>query len=664
MNVDEMLKRLIVGIGLLFVVVGVALIAVPDPFPFGAEVIFLAGIAALLAAALTVRGRLQGEITETVMPDPERPADNQRPGDEVDRMLYEMTELRQGVAENSEHLEERMDRLGVAIVQDREDCSVVEARGILQSGDWTDDPDAAAFFQGERTEADEAGFTGLVQGSDDGGGFETEFRAAVEALLEYGEIEVDPIRTAEPPSRFERLFGRSGDDDAETGVETNWSEADSSIPDFDTNGPLEDVSLHHTNRWLGVTAFGLFAVGVGVVTFSPALMMAGTVGIAYTIYGRVTAVPHVESLSVERELETEDPQPGDEVSVTVTVRNEGDSILPDLRLVDTVPDAFVVTDGVPRLHTALRPGSSATFSYVVRVERGEYRWPLVCVSRDFSGGAERTSLLTPETELTCVPSLKVTNDVPVRAQTTQYSGDVNTQKGGSGLEFHSVRDYLPGDPMNRINWKQVARTGDLATIDFRQERAATVTLLFDTRQRAYVASEPGKPHAVDSAVHAASDVFGALFDQGNLVGIAAFDTVPCWFDAGAGSEHRERARMLFAQHPALSPRPPNRQDTEGGYIDPMPHVLRRLSSNSQIFLFTPLADDYAMEVASRLDSKGHLVTVLSPDVTNDQTVGQRLTRAERTARVRDLRQRGIRVIDWNPDDKLRLQIDLAKARWA
>jgi uncharacterized protein (DUF58 family) len=218
--------------------------------------------------------------------------------------------------------------------------------------------------------------------------------------------------------------------------------------------------------------------------------------------------------------------------------------------------------------------------------------------------------------------------------------------------------------MNRINWKQVARTGDLATIDFRQERAATVTLLFDTRQRAYVASEPGKPHAVDSAVHAASDVFGALFDQGNLVGIAAFDTVPCWFDAGAGSEHRERARMLFAQHPALSPRPPNRQDTEGGYIDPMTHVLRRLSSNSQIFLFTPLADDYAMEVASRLDSKGHLVTVLSPDVTNDQTVGQRLTRAERTARVRDLRQRGIRVIDWNPDDKLRLQIDRAKARWA
>jgi len=390
------------------------------------------------------------------MPDPERPADNQRPGDEVDRMLYEMTELRQGVAENSEHLEERMDRLRVAIVQDREDCSVVEARGSSSqaTGPTTPTPPRSSRASGPRQTR--PGSLASSRVATTVAASRPSSARAVEALLEYGEIEVDPIRTAEPPSRFERLFGRSGDDDAETGVETNWNEADSSIPDFDTNGPPrrrlaaphEPVAGRHRLRAIRSRRRRRH-------------LLAGaddgrTVGIAYTIYGRVTAVPHVESLSVERELETEDPQPGDEVSVTVTVRNEGDSIPPDLRLVDTVPDAFVVTDGVLRLHTALRPGSSATFSYVVRVERGEYRWPLVCVSRDFSGGAERTSLLTPETELTCVPSLKVTNDVPVRAQTTQYSGDVNTQKGGSGLEFHSVRDYLPGDPMNRINWKQVA----------------------------------------------------------------------------------------------------------------------------------------------------------------------------------------------------------------
>jgi len=665
MDVEETIRRVIMGTGLVCVLAGFAIVVANPSLPFGVELVFAAAIAAVVAAALIARSRLQGEITETRMPNPERPSNNPRPGDEVDRMLHEMTVMRQGITENREHLEERMDRLGVAIVQDREDCPTDEAREILQSGSWTDDPDAAAFFQGETTAADDAGFTdAMMGGSQEVEDFEEQFRAAVEALLEYGEVDVDAIETSDDSGGFlSGLFGGSGGDEDDA-VEANWNTSDSSVDSYDTDEPFEDVSLHRTNRWLGVTAFGLLALGVGVFMFSPGLMMAGTVGIAYTIYGRVTAVPPTNGLTVERTLSDEDVQPGEEVEVTVTVRNESGSMLPDLRMVDTVPDSFIVTEGCPRLHTALRDGASATFQYSVRVERGEHQWPLLVVARDFSGGAERTSLITPETTLTCTPSLKVTNKVPVRAQTTMYSGDINTRQGGSGLEFHSVRDYQSGDPMNRINWKKVAQTGELATIDFRQEKAATVTILFDTRQSAYVSARPGEPHAVDHSVHAASDVFGALYDQGNLVGVAAFDTVPCWFSAGAGSEHREKARMLFAQHPALSPMPPNRQDIKGQYIDPMTHVLRRIQSNSQIFLFTPLADDYAMEVASQLDSQGHLVTVLSPNVTTDQTVGQRLTRAERVARLRYLRQRGIRVIDWDTDVPLRLSIDRAQARWA
>jgi len=673
MDVDEALRRIIMAAGIVLVLGGGALIFVEDPFPWGITVIIAPGLLALLFAALTVRGRLQGEIVETVMPDPERPPDNERPGDQVDRMLYEMTVLRQGVQENREHLEERMQRLGVAVVQDRRDCSPTEAERVLQSGEWTDNEDAAAFFQSETSAVDEAGFANaLTGGRSDIDTFAYQFRVAVEELLRVGEIPAQELEyDSGPDSALGRILqrlglgsGGSSDDEGDEGVQANWNTADSSIDSFDTDEPFEDVSLHRTNRWLGVTAFALFAVGAGVVTYNPGLMMAGTVGVAYTIYGRITAVPATDQLTVERELETEDAEPGEEVEVLVTVTNESGSMLPDLRMVDAVPDSFVVTDGCPRLHTALRSGASATFSYKVRVERGEHQWPLLCVARDFSGGAERTSLITPESKLTVTPSLKVTNKVPVRAQTTMYSGDINTRQGGPGLEFHSVRDYQNGDPMNRINWKKLAQTGELATIDFRQEKAATVTLLFDTRQSSYVAAEPGEPHAVDHSVHAASDVFGALYDQGNLVGVAAFDTVPCWFSAGAGSEHLEKARMLFAQHPALSPAPPERQNVEGQYIDPMTHVLRRLQSNSQIFMFTPLADDYAMEVASRLDSQGHLVTVMSPDVTTDRTVGQRLTRAERTARVRYLRQRGIRVIDWDTDEQLRLSIDRAKTRWA
>ena len=673
MDFETILNRLLIAIGAILFVGALAFIAAPGAasgLPFGNGVIFVVGALGALTGFGVVRRRLKGAVEATVTPNPERPAGNPMPGEDVDRMLYEMTHLRQGVNENREHLEDRLENLAVAVIRNREDCSVAEARAILEQGSWTDNEQAADFFVGERTAAEEAGLSGsLLSGTDDVAAFENQFRVTVEELLEVGDVEVShtvDVDTEDDRSFLDRLLGRSGGDDEEDddAVESNWNVSNSSIPTFDTTEPFEDVTLQHTNRWLGVTAFALVAVGIGTLTFKPGLMLAGTVGIAYTIYARVSAVPRTEGLVVEREFDADEFEPGDLVEVTLTVRNESGSMLPDLRMVDTVPDSFVVTEGTPRLHTALQSGAQAQIEYTVRVERGEYEWPLLVVARDFSGGVERTSLVTPDAEMRVTPPLRITNDVPVRAQTTQYAGDVDTKQGGSGLEFHSVREYRPGDPMNRINWKQVANTGDLATIDFRQEKAATVTILFDTRQSAYISGGTDEPHAVDHSVHAASDVFGALYDQGNLVGIAAFDTVPCWYAPGAGSEHLENARVLFAQHPALSPRPPERQDHESQYIDPMTHVRRRLPTTSQVFMFTPLADDYAAEVARRLDSEGHLVTVISPDVTVDETVGQRLTRIERTARVRYLRERGIRVLNWDPEERLSLEIQKAQARWA
>jgi len=658
MNTENLGTRIALGIGGVALVLGLVGLLVPsfgDVFPFGGGVVVVVGGIALILGLVIARGRYRTRLVETATPDPERPTGVPTPGDDVDRMLYEMTTLRQGVEENRELLEERIEKLGIAVVREREDCTVKEARRILTEGQWTDDPDARAFFE----EADTAERSGLssLRSSGTEQDFETTFRAVVRALTEYADIDVNPAAADQSDDSDGRFWHGST-------VEAGWNVEHSSIPSYDTEEPFEDVSVERTNHWLGVAAFSLAAFGLGLAAFSPGLMLAGAVGVGYTVYGRLDDVPASNTLAVEREFDVETPQPGEEVEVTVTVRNEGESFLPDLRMIDVVPDAFVVVEGSPRLHTALRSGTRARFTYTVRVERGQYEWPMLCVSRNLSGSVERTSLLTPEAQMTCVPSLKLMHDVPVRAQTTMYSGDVSTKIGGSGLEFHSVREYRPGDPMNRINWKQLARTGDMATIDFRQERAATITLLFDTRQSSYVRRDTEEPHAVDLSVHAASDVFGALYDAGNLVGVAAFDTVPCWFPPGAGSEHRERARLLFAEHPALSPRPPDRDDLQEHYVDPMTHVRRRLQSNSQIFLFTPLVDDYAAEVARRLDSGGHLVTVISPDTTADRTIGQVLTHVERTTRIRHIREQGIRVIDWDPEDTLDLELQRAQTRWA
>jgi uncharacterized protein (DUF58 family) len=58
------------------------------------------------------------------------------------------------------------------------------------------------------------------------------------------------------------------------------------------------------------------------------------------------------------------------------------------------------------------------------------------------------------------------------------------------------------------------------------------------------------------------------------------------------------------------------------------------------------------------------VTIVSPDPSADGSPGQRLARAERTARMTDLRGKGIRVIDWSPGEELATAIDRASRRWS
>ncbi|MFB6150662.1 MAG: DUF58 domain-containing protein [Haloarculaceae archaeon] len=676
MNLKRVVQRAFIALGVVAFGIALAMMyGMGVELPFGWFAVSLGGVLSILIGLLTVRDRLRSDVTETDVPDPELPPYSPPPGDDVDQALYEMIELRHGLTENRERIEDRVERAAIRLIRKRDDCSRTEAIAQLQSGEWTDNEVAAAFFTGDEVEIEGVdgggGITALFGADEDLVRFKKQLEITVEELSELSSVEFSPPTEEQSESTLSRIRRRirGGEGAEETGdegevVATNWNAEDSSIESIETDEPFVDIGVHETNRWLGVSAFALISLGVGTFLTQPGLVVAGSVGVAYAAYARATAVPATENLEVERTLSDEDPRPGDEIQIEVTVRNRGGSTLADLRLIDVVPDPFVVTRGSPRMYTALRPGDEVTFSYEVLVERGQYRWPMLAVARDLSGSTERESLVTPEQDLVCKPALAAYTDTPVRAQTTMYSGDVETEQGGPGLEFHSVREYRKSDPMNRINWKRFARTGEFSTVDFRQEKAATITLLFDTRESAFTASRPGMKNAVNLSADAATNVFTSLYDAGNLVGIAAFDTVPCWLSPGAGSEHIERAKLLFATHPALSPIPPSKQNIEGSYIDPMTHVRRQLPNNSQVFLFTPLADDYAAETARRLDSAGHLVTIITPDTTNDETVGQRLAMLERNVRIGELRERGIRAIDWSPEDRLSLSFQRAEARWS
>lgn len=415
-----------------------------------------------------------------------------------------------------------------------------------------------------------------------------------------------------------------------------------------------------TNRWVGAAGLALVAGGVAILVRQPGLLLAGVLGVAYAAYARSATRPSV-ALELDRELSDATPTPGEDVRVTLTVRNVGERPIADLRIVDGVPKALSVSGGSARHGTALRAGKQATFGYTVTATRGEHAWePTQIIARDPSGAQERETTLATETTLRCTPRLEATTDLPLRGLTTQYTGRVATDVAGTGVEFYSTRHYRPGDPLRRIDWNRWARTGELSTLEFREERAATVVVLVDARAEAYRQAGEDAPNAVERSVDAAGRAFVALEGGGDRVGLAAFGPEDLWLAPGSGSDHRVKARQLLATHPALSPTP-----TDADFFPSIKlrRLRRLLPSDAQVLFFTPLCDDYVASVARRLDAYGHLVTVVSPDPTTTDTPGHRLARVQRQNRISRLRAAGLRVVDWG-EESLAAEVTRARGRWS
>lgn len=405
------------------------------------------------------------------------------------------------------------------------------------------------------------------------------------------------------------------------------------------------TAVRETRRWRGVVAVALVAGAAGLLLRRPGLLLLSVLGVTFAAYPRLTGTPEV-SLSLDRRLSDPSPAPGDAVEVTVTVENRGDDALADLRLVDGVPPALPVSSGSPRRGAALRPGGSATFSYAVEARFGRHAFqPATALARDLAGAREVETTVADRTEIDCAAGL---DELPVRRRTADAAGGVVADRGGSGLEFHRTREYRRGDPMRRVDWSRLARLGELGTVEYRVERAATVVVLVDARAAAY-RGPPGQPHAVARSVSAAGELVRALLADRNRVGVSAFGRSAPWLPPGTGRDHGVRARRLLATHEAFAVRPP---ETEPG-LDAQAGELRpRLPADAQLLVLSPLADDAVADAVRRLDARGHPASVVSPDPTGDDTAGRRLAATERANRASELRRAGVPVVDWGTGEPL------------
>ncbi|MFP8956131.1 DUF58 domain-containing protein [Natrialbaceae archaeon A-CW3] len=412
-----------------------------------------------------------------------------------------------------------------------------------------------------------------------------------------------------------------------------------------------------SDRWLVALTVALLAVGVGVLARDAAIFLSSVVALSYVGYSYATRPPE-PTLTVERTLEPASPTPGDTVGVSVTVGNAGSASIPDVRVVDEPPSDLHL-EGEPRVAGSIAPGESLTLEYTVSAKRGEHTFGDVTISARNASASERVvARYRLSSEFTCDDALE---RMPLAGQTTQLTGRVETDVGGEGIEFYSIRPFHPTDPMRRVDWNRLARSGELTTIEFREERAASVTVVVDARASNTVVRRPGELDARSLSYHATEWLVTALLGENNRVGVALYGDRGDYLLPRSGRDQLARATRLLDGDWCGSF---GRRSWLAHGDRSVDRFCRHLNDEKQLLFVTPLLDEDPVTSAQRFRAYGHEVTLVCPLVADRAGYEGVLDRADVEARCSSLRSHGVRVVEWSPDESLHVAVDRSKRRWS
>lgn len=381
------------------------------------------------------------------------------------------------------------------------------------------------------------------------------------------------------------------------------------------------------------------------------LLLLAIPPLTYLVLAGLRPVPP-PLLEVSREVSEDRVPVGQEVSVTLRVRNRGPR-LDLLELYDAVPRELAVAKGRPHLAVALGTGEEAAISYTVspRVKGQFSLGPLVARSLSPYGLEYEEAIVSIRTTINVPPPLEDIRRARVQPRRTRaWVGQIPSRVIGLGTDFWGLREYVPGDETRRINWKATARLDRLVSNEYEGERSGDVVIVLDARQEALVG--PLAASTTEHGIRAALAIADKILDGRNRVGLVVQRNVLDWVYPAFG--RKQLFRILDA---LIRVRP-------GGEWS-FRHVFWVLSRffprNSQVILISPLLDSDALRAVTDLAAHGAAVMIVSPSpieveremYSADPTLdaAYRLLRMERENAVSALRKFAD-VADWDPREPL------------
>jgi uncharacterized protein (DUF58 family) len=257
--------------------------------------------------------------------------------------------------------------------------------------------------------------------------------------------------------------------------------------------------------WTAIVAAAA-CFGIGRVFGLIELYVIG-VGIVIALLVAVISVQHrLPPLNVRRIVSPAMVSVGEAARVDIQLANLGRQSSPYLQLWEPVGN----NGGAPMQLAKLGAGQAAGAAYrVPTARRGLVRiGPLRALRRDVLGLSQRTTTLAGTDEVLVVPHT-ITLPFPSVGSSGRLGQHLRMKSWGqTGSEFHSLREYVPGDDIRRINWKASARATSLIVRETALEGIRRCTVVLDTTESEYAGS------SFEQAVIAAASIVASSAHAG------------------------------------------------------------------------------------------------------------------------------------------------------
>lgn len=249
-------------------------------------------------------------------------------------------------------------------------------------------------------------------------------------------------------------------------------------------------------------AFIFFVVGLIYGLGQLYIMFAAIVLLPAASY--VVGWSALRRLKVQRRLPRQAAE-GDTVRVELQVANQGRYGKPLFRIDDQLPEWLDSEDPGGNV-TGLAAGETQRLHYRARAsKRGVFPvGPAMLSASDPVALFEFRAQAAPASELVVHPRPAALTDLPLGGDPLFEGRRPSRQRAEDGIDFHSTREYQPGDDLRRIHWKSSARRDTFTVLEFERSYSGGVTVVLDLRPEVEVGV--GRHTALEYAVKAAAGI--------------------------------------------------------------------------------------------------------------------------------------------------------------